>query len=135
MKKLLMALAMIGVFTATSAAADATTLKARIPFDFSAAGTEFSAGVYSVERQPLTGVMAIRDAAGHTKAFLQVNPIYINNYGQAPMLVFNKYGDRYFLAKVLPPVGMGSQLRKDKMEKELMAAAPADQVLVAAIYR
>jgi hypothetical protein len=135
MKKLLMALAMIGVFAATSVAADNSTLKARIPFDFSAAGKDFAAGVYSVERQPLTGIMAIRDGAGHTKAYFQVNAIYTNKSEQSPMLVFNKYGDRYFLAKVLPPVGVGGQLRKDKMEKELMAAAPAEQVLVAAFYR
>lgn len=135
MKKFLLALAMIGVFAATSAAADFGTLKARIPFDFSAAGKEFAAGVYSVERQALSGVLTIRDAAGHTKAFVQVNPLYSNKTDQSPMLVFNKYGDRYFLAKIVPPAGMGAMLRKSKMEKELMAAAPAEQVLVAAIYR
>ena len=135
MKKLFLALAMIGVFAATSVAADSSALRARIPFDFSAAGKDFTAGVYTVERQPLTGIMAIRDGSGHTKAFFQVNAVYTMKSDQSPMLVFNKYGDRYFLAKVLPPVGVGGQLMKNKMEKELMAAAPAEQVLVAAIYR
>ena len=51
------------------------------------------------------------------------------------MLVFNKYGDRYFLAKVWPAEGAGSELGKTKIERELVAAAPVEQVLVAAIYR
>jgi hypothetical protein len=135
MKRLLLALAMVGIFAATSVAADNISVKAQVPFDFTAAGTQFPAGMYSIERQSIPGVLHIRDGAGRLKAMFTVNPVYRNSDAQSPMLVFNKYGDRYFLAKVWPATGVGSLLRKTKIEKELVAAVPADQVFVAAIYR
>jgi hypothetical protein len=136
MKKILSALAMIGMFAATSMAADIFTLKARIPFDFAVAGKQLTAGVYTVERQSTPGVLMLRNAAGRVDVLFVAMPVYTNTDAQTPMLVFNKYGDRYFLAKIWPASGAGAQLNPTKIERELVAsAAPAEQVLVAAIYR
>ncbi|MCX6635752.1 MAG: hypothetical protein NT090_11830 [Acidobacteria bacterium] len=135
MKKILFALAMIGVFAATSVAADLFAVKARIPFDFAVAGKQLPAGVYTVERQSSPGVLMLRDAAGRVDVLFLAMPVYTNTDAQTPMLVFNKYGDRYFLAKIWPATGAGAQLNPTKIERELVAAAPVEQVLVAAIYR
>jgi hypothetical protein len=135
MKKVLFSLAMIGIFAATSMAADTFALKARIPFDFAVAGTQLPAGVYTVERQGTPGMLMLRDAAGHIKTIFPAHPVYTNASAQSPMLVFNKYGDRCFLAKIWSATGPGAQLNRTKIERELVAAAPVEQVLVAAIYR
>lgn len=135
MKRILFALAMIGIFAATSMAADSFALKARVPFDFAVAGKQLPAGVYTLERQGTPGMLMLRDAAGHIQTIFQVQSVYTNASAQSPMLIFNKYGDRYFLAKIWSASGPGAQLNRTKIERELVAAAPVEQVLVAAIYR
>ena len=135
MKKVLFALAMIGVFAATSMAADVYAVKARVPFDFAVAGTQLPAGVYTITQHSAAGMLMLKDAAGHVKTMFPTNPVYTNGSAHPPMLVFNKYGDRYFLSKVWPATGVGAQLNRTKIERELVAAAPMEQVMVAAIYR
>ena len=110
-------------------------VKARVPFDFAVAGTQLPAGVYTIERQGTPGMLMLRDAAGHVKTIFQTMPVYVNGTAHSPMLVFNKYGDSYFLAKVWPASSIGAQLNRTKIERELVAAAPMEQVMVAAIYR
>ena len=39
------------------------------------------------------------------------------------------------LAKIWPASNTGAQLNRTKIERELVAAAPMEQVMVAAIYR
>jgi hypothetical protein len=135
MKKILFSLAMIGVFAASSMAGDSIGVQARIPFDFAVAGKQLPAGVYTIERQGTPGMLMLRDAAGHIQTMFLAQPVYTNASAQSPMLVFNKYGDRYFLAKIWPDSGPGAQLNRTRIERELVAAAPVEQVLVAAIYR
>ena len=135
MKKILFSLAMIGMFAAASMAAEFFAVKARVPFDFAVAGRQLPAGVYTVERHGTPGMLMLRDAAGHIKTLFQAHPVYTNASAPSPMLVFNKYGDRYFLARVWSAAGPGAQLNRTKIEKELVAAAPVEQILVAAIYR
>jgi len=77
----------------------------------------------------------LRDSAGRIKTVFPASPVYTNASAPSPMLVFNKYGDRYFLARVWSAAGPGAQLNRTKIERELVAAAPVEQVLVAAIYR
>ena len=137
MKKLFLALAMVGLFTASAFAVDASALKARVPFDFAAGSTELAAGVYTIERHSAqSGVLMLRDDSGHVKALIQTNAVTGRKIGEPAMLVFNKYGDRYFLHRVLNAgSGTGSELRKTKIERELVASAPVQQVMVAAVYR
>lgn len=136
MKRILMTLAAFGMFAATSVAADLYAVKARIPFDFAVAGLQLPAGTYEVTRQGPTGLLVIKDAAGAVKAAFHANPLYTTKRTQRAVFVFNKYGDRYFLSRVWAG-GMngGRELRKTKTERELMAVAPHEQVIVASIYR
>ncbi len=135
MKKVLFALALIGTFAAASMADELYTVKARVPFEFAVASTQLPAGVYTIERQGTPGMLMLRDAGGRVKVIFQVNPVYVNGTAPSPMLVFNKYGDRYFLAKIWPASNTGAELLRTKIERELVAAAPMEQVMVAAIYR
>ncbi len=135
MKRLLLALAMIGIFAATTIAAENYALKARVPFDFSAAGVQVSAGVYTIERQGAPGILMIRDDNGHIKAVFQTITVSPARDNDEARLVFNKYGDQYFLSRVINVVGPGAELRKSKIERELVASAPVQQVMLAASYR
>ncbi|MEK7753874.1 MAG: hypothetical protein AAB654_18270, partial [Acidobacteriota bacterium] len=120
---------------AASMADEVYTVKARVPFDFAVAGKQLPAGVYTIDRQGAPGMLMLRDAAGHVKTMFQTIPVYINGNAHSPMLVFNKYGDRYFLATIWPASNTGARLNRTKIERELVAAAPMEQIMVAAIYR
>ena len=136
MKRILMTLAVLGVFAASSMAVEFNAMTARVPFDFELAGMQFQAGTYQIERGGQPNLLAIRDSAGHVRAAFQTNPLYNNNRTQQAMLVFNKYGDRYFLSRVwTSDANPGYQLRKSRIERELLAAAPAEQVFLAVVYR
>ena len=136
MKKSLLALAIIGLFAVSSFAAEAYTLKARVPFDFTVGMAQVPAGVYSIERTSTLGVMLLRDAAGHAKAIFPVNSIQSPHRYPEAMLVFNKYGDQYFLHRVWTPTTIsGAELKMTKIERELVASVPATETLVAATYR
>lgn len=135
MKQLFFAIAMLGLFAAASFAIDAPAVQARVPFDFSAGPVQAPAGVYTLDRNASSGVLMLKDAKGHVKALLHTTPVYKNQLGQQPMLVFNKIGDRYFLNRVWSSSGPGFELQKSKVEKELRASAQTEQVLVAATSR
>lgn len=135
MKRLLLALATFGIFAATTMAAENYALRARVPFDFSAAGVQVPAGVYTIERQGAPGILMLRDDNGKIKAVFQTITLSATPDHNEAKLVFNKYGDQYFLSRVVNAVGPGAQLRQTKIEKELVAAAPAQEVVLAAFYR
>lgn len=135
MKKLLFALAATGILTTASMAAERYSVKARVPFDFTVAGKEFAAGNYTFENQEVPSTLLLRDATGKGVTFVQVTTLYANSQNAEALLVFNKYGDRYFLSKVLRATGTGGLVSKGKIERELRASAPVEQVFVAAIYR
>ncbi len=135
MKRFLFACAMTAMLTSASMAAENYLVKARVPFDFAVGNTEFSAGIYTIESQAVPATLVVRSAGGTPMRFIQAAPIYKNTGQDTATLVFNKYGDRYFLSKVIRPEGSGCQLSKGKIERELMASAPAEKVIVAAVYR
>ena len=73
----------MGRFT-VSAFAQNSAVKANVPFDFSAAGVEFTAGQYTIDQGNLPGLLAIRDESGRTRAFLIANLTYRNDGEEAP---------------------------------------------------
>ena len=94
---------------------------ANIPFDFMIGGKEFKAGRYSVDRlysNNPEGALRIRST--NDSAMANFNVINITDKG-APQarLVFNRYGNQYFLSQVYDGLGGGgNQLIKSKAERE-----------------
>jgi hypothetical protein len=81
-----------------------------IPFDFSAGKANLKAGSYRIYR--LSGrAISIRSADGETAAIVSA-PLAIGSrdFNAGERLVFNKYGDRYFLSQVWLSVDNGRQL-------------------------
>jgi hypothetical protein len=96
-------------------------VRANIPFNFMVGNTEFKAGKYSVGRVPSsrTGdILMIRGEDNNDVANFNVN----NTQGKGEpkaRLVFHRYGNQYFLAKVFDAESNeGAALLKSKAERE-----------------
>ena len=77
-------------------------LEVTIPFQFHAGDTKLPPGKYiihTVDNSDLS-FMEISSADGHTSALLKVRDTESNSTPAKSELIFNKYGDQYFLEKV-----------------------------------
>jgi hypothetical protein len=77
-------------------------LEANIPFTFHAGGTMLPPGKYTIHVLDNTdlGLMEIQSADGHTAALFEVRDAQDSTAPKKSELVFNHYGDRYFLSKL-----------------------------------
>jgi hypothetical protein len=96
-------------------------LKASIPFDFSAANRTLPAGDYTVSNtNAVGGTIVVRRDDGEKAVVLITRPHYAENQGKQAMLVFRRYGDQYFLAKVISMGdSTGREIPMSKTEKRL----------------
>jgi hypothetical protein len=85
-------------------------VEVKIPFDFSAGKANLKAGTYVIRRTS-ENALAIRSVDGKTTALVNA-PLTIGSRDSKPgeRLVFNQYGDRYFLSQVWLSVDTGRQL-------------------------
>ena len=80
-----------------------TEIRASIPFDFTVRGKTLSAGEYEITRlgdEP-TGLMMrnVRDKREHV--IFETEPVDVRRIPRRNVLVFNRYGDSYFLEEVV----------------------------------
>lgn len=124
------ALVMAGVMAltamATTRVAQAQELLAvNIPFDFVAGNTQLPAGEYNVRVSAQTHTIILisrRDSA--TSALLVTNAAVSAEPQSESKLVFNRYGERYFLSQVWTEGNsQGRQLLKSAREKEMSQIA------------
>jgi hypothetical protein len=74
--------------------------KVNVPFDFVAGGAHLPAGRYAVYHVSTKSLILIESVTGRGAAFMLVN-VTTSGAGEHPnTLVFNQYGDRYFLSQV-----------------------------------
>jgi hypothetical protein len=124
--------------TCTGAIGQQSAIKANIPFDFTVGNTWMPAGEYIIS-SPLQQVLQIRstDLANSART---VSSQSFHESRSGSELVFDKYGDQYFLHRVLCPsaASLNLDLTKGKAEKNarshsLEAKLPnGEEVLVAA---
>jgi hypothetical protein len=99
-------------------------LESNIPFDFMVNGKKLPAGKYIVETGSQT-TMAIRSFETKQGAVSIAQPFQVRAGGK-PQLIFHRYGNQYFLVKVLSDTG-GRELPRTKAEREA-AKAGRDQL-------
>jgi hypothetical protein len=77
-------------------------LEANIPFTFHAGGAKLPPGKYTIHVLDNTdlGLMEIQSADGRTAALFQVQEAQNSTAPAKSELVFNHYGNRYFLSKL-----------------------------------
>ena len=108
-------------------------LEANIPFQFHAGNAKFPAGKYLIhvlDNTDLT-VMEIRSADGSTSALFEVHDAEANSAPAKSELIFNKYGNRYFLAKLFDEGNpSGEEVVESREEKRLRQGAAEAQIHV-----
>ena len=113
-------------------------LEAKIPFQFHVGNTKLPAGEYRIhmlDDSDLT-VMEISSADGSISALFEVQAAEANTAPAKSELIFNKYGNRYFLAKLFDEGNpSGSQVPKSRYEKRIDQQATEAQEHVPAHRR
>ncbi len=115
----LLAIASLGA--ATAAIAQDHVVKANIPFDFAVGDTWMPAGEYLLS-SPTREVLQVR-SADRTKMATIVSSQSYNESRTGGKLVFDKYGNQYFLRHVLCPTvaSLNVDVPQGKSEKKAHA--------------
>ena len=101
-------------------------LHADIPFEFVASNVRFPAGTYDVvPMQP--GKVLIRSADFRNAGIVSAIPTQTGKTSSETKLVFNRYGNRYFLSQIWT-VGddTGRELSKSRAEREMARNLKSD---------
>lgn len=114
-------------------AQDVTT--ATVPFAFTVGRSELPAGTYTISHV-LPDVIAVRDRNTGKALMTLIRPEWPGKSDGTPKLLFNKYGNKYFLSRVSPGSGASPmQLPTSQLERELRIAstrsAPEETVIAA----
>ena len=130
--------ALASLVTAGSAVAQGHAVKATVPFDFAVGDSHLPAGTYTISASE-TGTstsLVIRSEAGNTTILAAASAD--GKQSQNARLVFDKYGDRYFMREILSPnAEMNLNLPVSKTEKRIQRQEASvqdtnkDQVFVA----
>jgi hypothetical protein len=101
-------------------------MEANIPFQFHAGNVRLPAGRYFIrvlDNTDLT-VMEISSADGSTSALFEVQGTQASSSPSKSELIFDKYGNHYFLAKLFDEGNpSGSQVLESRYEKRVSKAA------------
>ena len=136
-KTLWMVVAIAALMSVGAIAGDTIAIRANVPFDFMVGNQRVPAGEYTFAQNGSWS--SIQISSWDTRTTLRVLrfPAGNNTTSSPCALVFNKYGDRYFLKQVWAGTGvMGVQLPTSRTETEEMAlSAPAKTTLIASATR
>jgi hypothetical protein len=113
-------------------------VEANIPFQFHAGNAKLPAGTYRLRMLPdsdLT-VMEISSADGTTSALFEVQQADASSTPAKGELIFNKFGNHYFLANVFDEGNpSGSALGESRYEKRLSQGTAEPQAHVPTRHR
>jgi hypothetical protein len=118
-------------------ALDGEKLVTKVPFQFMVSGKVVPAGEYTVQSAFVgQNTLLIRERGGKTSLFSPASAIEARTAAGSDALVFNKYGDHYFLSAIkLEGNRTMYQLPESKSEADLREQnAPAvEQILVSSL--
>jgi len=126
--------ALVSFVTVGSISAQDRAVKATVPFDFTVGNTLLPAGSYTIAAED-TGVIKIRNTDGRIVLLSTSTPD--GKEAKTGELVFNKYGDQYFLREILcasADMNMAvpaSKQEKRAREQEASLNTPGQQVYLA----
>jgi hypothetical protein len=128
-------LTIAGFVTAGGALAQDHGVKATVPFDFNVGYKLLPAGTYTIASAG-TGAIEIR-SSDRSIAVMSTVLAASNEPAKSGELVFDRYGDQYFLSEVLcPSAALNVHLPTSKLEKRARTNEArlhkSDQTLIAA---
>lgn len=116
---LLVTVAFVSAVASVSAQTPGHNITANIPFDFSVGDKTLSAGQYAIARASSDGTM-LKVGNREESASRLTQSVQANEPKEQTMLVFNRYGSRYFLSQVwLAGEIVGRQMQKSDAEKAI----------------
>ena len=108
-------------------------LTANVPFDFTVSDKKLPAGKYSISRAQTSNgdlVLQIVSADGQKNISRLTIPVITHKPMNQGTLVFNRYGNDYYLSEVWPAGGStGRELLKSRTERELARKAVEPQIV------
>ena len=108
-------------------------LTADVPFDFTVSDKKLPAGKYSISRAQTSNgdlVLQIVSADGQKNISRLTIPVITHKPMNQGTLVFNRYGNDYYLSEVWPAGGStGRELLKSRTERELARRAQEPQIV------
>jgi len=124
-------------FLAATAGYSQSTLVGKIPFEFRVGKSILPAGEYELTSSLTPQILRIRSTSGNTSVMTLVNAAETLNAPKECKLVFNRYGNTYFLSQVWRAENnRGTALPKTKAEREVARnAAGMELALVTATGR
>ena len=102
---------------ATTSFAQSARLSAEIPFDFNVGDVAMSSGNYTVKALSQTTLLVKSNDSGRSVVSISDAATTPQDLKKA-QLVFNRYGDRYFLSAVDWSRGMSRELPLTKLERQ-----------------
>jgi hypothetical protein len=98
-------------------------MTANIGFSFTIGDKTFPAGEYSVTRlNPANdkAALVIKSADGRTSKIVLTVPVQASRTQESARLIFNRYGEQYFLSQVWTPAdNTGLELSRSRAERSL----------------
>jgi hypothetical protein len=106
-----------GAFTAGTLQAQSHEVRANVPFDFAVGNKQLPAGHYTFFSEPNNTVVIRNNDYQVTILSRTEDTGHISGY--VSHLVFNKYGDHYFLREIsCPSIAVNVQIAPSKLEKQ-----------------
>jgi len=111
-------LVLASVLATGAALAGDRAIQANVPFDFAVGDRLLPAGTYTIASLN-SGVIVIQ-SRDHQISLMAITSPDSNESVHGGKLVFDKYGDQYFLSEVLcPTAAINAALPKSKLEKKV----------------
>ena len=126
------------IYPAKSEAQMLGDLEADIPFQFHAGDAKLPAGRYTIHRldDSNEAVLEITSADGKVSAVFSIEASQASTTPVKSELIFNKYGDRYFLSQLFDEGSTsGSKVTESRYEKKVSQASVNGQEHVSAKHR
>ena len=134
-KRLLFISIFAAMSTASIHAQETTRLKADIPFSFHVGKSAMPAGSYGLQGESAgRGILTMRSDSGPGTVIFNTIPDSTSRPTDNAKLVFNKYGEEYFLSEVWTPNSTRvATLAKPRKELDLVAKGkiPEPTILIA----
>lgn len=141
MKKSLVLLAVLALaaVVVAPASAQSATLKANIPFEFSAGSSVLPAGDYTLQGSWSSSVVLLRGADPNSAGYISARASQTapGALGDKAKLIFNRVGDQYFLRQIVD--GSRSTVRdipmsstERELERSVTSASARETVVILA---
>ncbi|HEV7857865.1 MAG TPA: hypothetical protein VGO91_04485 [Pyrinomonadaceae bacterium] len=133
MKRILRAVALLGVLMLTASAVFAQSERGtivNIPFAFNVGEKTLPAGDYRIQpyRRDTDKVWLIQNQEQHAGTFVMTIPVRSNTTRDEGQMIFHRYGEQYFLSQVWTPcTSTGVELPVSRQERAVEVASTTER--------